>query len=152
MSKLEARRLETSRSEREREEKMTNDQFSKALEDDVSKERVRAEAKRREIAQSSDFNMKLLSRKELKKQQDKEDAIAYRLNMQRDTEALQAVDAAKNEKKRLLMLEVKQTLDEQVKNFNKRKISEKVLSEKEIALNKVCAYLRKIKNEYVQLF
>ena len=152
MSKLEARRLETSRSEREREEKMTNDQFSKALEDDVSKERVRAEAKRREIAQSSDFNMKLLNRKELKKQQDKEDAIAYRLNMQRDTEALQAVDAAKNEKKRLLMLEVKQTLDEQVKNFNKRKISEKVLSEKEIALNKVCAYLRKIKNEYVQLF
>lgn len=138
MSKLEARRLETSRSEREREEKMTNDQFSKALEDDVSKERVRTETRKREIAQSSEFNMKLLNRKELKKQQDKEDAIAYRLNMQRDADALQAIDAAKNEKKRLLMLEVKQTLDEQVKNFNKRKISEKVLSEKEIALNKVC--------------
>lgn len=116
---------------------MTNDEFSKGLQDDVAKERMRAETKRKEIAQSSEFNMKLLNRKELKKQQDKEDANAYRLNMQRDADALQAIDIAKNQKKRTLMLEVKQTLDEQVKNFNKRKASEKVLSEKEIALNKV---------------
>ena len=42
----------------------------------------------------------------------------------------------KAEKKKLLMYEVKFTLDEQVRRFNSRKVDEGVLSDKEIALNK----------------
>lgn len=135
--KKDEQRVLEARHERKLEEKRTNEEFSKKFEDEKEKERMKTEVRRKEIARSAEFNLQLIDRKEQQRQQDREDATAYRYTMQREAEKQRASDIAKAEKKKMLMYEVKFTLDEQVRKFNSRKVDDGVLSDKERALNKV---------------
>ena len=130
-------KLEEMRQEKKEEEKRTNDEFLSRLEDDKDKERAVANIRRAEIARSSEFNLNLIGRKKEQRLQDRLEASTTRQNMMIDTELHQAADAARNEMKRQLMRDVKSTLDQQVREFESRKVNKEALSGNEISINKV---------------
>ena len=130
-------RHEEMRQEKKEEEKRTNEEFLRRLADDTDKERIIADTRRSEIARNSKFNLSLIGRKEQQKVQDRLDASASRQKMMIEAERQQTVDAVRAEQKRLLMHEVKTTLDEQVKDFNSRRVNKEALSANEISINKV---------------
>ena len=137
MQIIEEKRMEQIKHERKMEEIRTNEEFSKKLEDDKKKERLKIEERRKEIMRSTEFNLLLIDKKEQQKQQEKMDATKLRQNMQREAEKQREADMVAAERKKFLMHEVKFTLDEQVKRFKSRKVNDGVLSEMEVALNKV---------------
>jgi hypothetical protein len=134
---FEAKRVEKLRADRVLEEQRTSLEYSRLLEADKDRERKKTEKRRQEVLRSSEYNLSLIDRKEQKKQQEREDAAAYRSLMDREAHKQRVKDEALAEKKRLLMWEVKFTLDEQVKKTNKFKVNDRTLSDNEISLNKV---------------
>mmetsp|Transcript_26767 Transcript_26767/g.25634 ORF Transcript_26767/g.25634 Transcript_26767/m.25634 type:complete len:551 (-) Transcript_26767:20-1672(-) len=133
---FEAKRVEKLRADRVLEEQRTSSEYSRLLEADKDRERKKTEKRRQEVLRSSEYNLSLIDRKEQKKQQEREDAATYRSHMDKEADKQRVKDEANAEKKRLLMWEVKFTLDEQVKKTNKFKVNDRILSDKEISLNK----------------
>ena len=130
-------KLEEMRLEKKEEERRTNEEFLSRLEDDKDKERNIANIRRAEIAKSSEFNLNLIGRKKEQRLQDRLEASTSRQNMMIESEIHQAADTARSEMKRQLMRDVKSTLDQQVREFESRKINKEALSGNEISINKV---------------
>jgi hypothetical protein len=88
------------------------------------------------MERSKDFNQGLINRKEQQKQQEKEDAIRYRLMIEKESEKGRLKEEQAIEKRREFSKDVKRTLDEQAQKFRSNKAAHTVLSPEEIALNR----------------
>lgn len=103
---------------------------------DAEREQQKAEARRKEMLRSKEFNQSLIDRKEQAKQQEKEDAVRYRLVVEKESEKGRLKEEQALEKRRESSKDVKRTLDEQAQRFRSNKAAHTVLSPEEIALNR----------------